>query len=254
MAAGVSVAGVDLSGLTRDEAAAQLEASLASVGAGTLTLDTVNGPVALTYAELGRRADVDAMLDEALAVGRTGNPLERVVEEARTALNPIALGPRVMVDQAVLEARIAALATAVDLEPTPAAVSVSTTGYTETAAVWGRDVDEASTAAAIEAALQPVDAPTTVALPLAVTPVAPTITDTDAMVARSRADRMVAPVVLAHGKDSWDIPVATVRSWVTFGAWSDGSYGPIVDGTAVSEGRQGTGQEGQHEAGLRDAS
>ena len=239
VAAGVSVAGVDLSGLTRDEAAAQLESSLASVGQGTLTLDTVNGPVALTYAELGRRADVDAMLDQALAVGRTGNPLERVVEEARTVLNPIVLGPRVMVDKAILDARIAALATAVDLEPTPAAVSVSTSGYTETAAVWGRDVDEAATAAAIQTALQPVDAPSTVALPLVVTPVAPTITDTDTMVARSRADRMVAPVVLARGKDSWSIPLATVRSWVAFGAWPDGSYGPIVDGAAVTESVKG---------------
>ncbi len=239
VAAGVSVAGVDLSGLTRDEAAAQLESSLASVGQGTLTLDTVNGPVALTYAELGRRADVDTMLDQALAVGRTGNPLERVVEEARTALSPIALGPRVMVDKATLDARIAALATAVNLEPTPAAVSVATSGYTETPAVWGRDVDQAATATAIQEALLPVDAPSTVDLPLVVTPVAPTITDTDAMVARSRADRLIAPVVLARGKDSWSIPLATVRSWVTFGAWPDGSYGPIVDGAAVTESVKG---------------
>jgi vancomycin resistance protein YoaR len=240
VAAGVSVGSTDLSGLTRDEAAARLEASYASVGQGTLTLDTVNGPVTLTYAELGRRPDVEAMLDEALAVGRTGNPLERVVEEARTALNPIAVAPRVMIDKAVLDARIAALAKQVDLEPTPAAVAVSTTsGFTETAAVWGRDVDEASTAAAIQAALQPVDAPTTVALPMAVTPVAPTITDTDAMVARSRADRMIAAVVLAHGSDDWAIPVSTVQSWVTFGAWPDGSYGPIVDQTAIAKAVKG---------------
>ena len=30
-------------------------------------------------------------------------------------------------------------------------------------------------------------------------------------------------------RTSWTIPDTTVRSWVTFGAWPDGSYGPIVD-------------------------
>lgn len=236
VAAGVSVGGADLSGLNRDEAAARLEAAYASVGQGTLTVETVNGPVTVSYAEAGRRPDVDAMLDAALAIGRTGNPLERVVEEARTAFDPLSLAPRVMVDRAVLEARIAALATAVDLGPTPASVAVTPDSFSQTAAVWGRDVDEAATVAAVEAALAPVDAPATTTLPLAVTPVAPTITDTDAMVARSRADRMVgAPVVLAHGKDRWSIPAATVRSWLSFGAWSDGSYGPIVDTAAVGK-------------------
>ena len=43
------------------------------------------------------------MLDEAFAVGRTGNPVERVVEEARTAINRSTVAPRVAIDQAVLD-------------------------------------------------------------------------------------------------------------------------------------------------------
>ena len=53
------------------------------------------------------------------------------------------------------------------------------------------------------------------------------------MIARSRADRMIAPVILTHGKDKWTIADTAVRSWVSFGAWPDGSYGPLVDPAKV---------------------
>ncbi len=233
VAAGVSAGGVNVAGMTRDEAAAALTSAFASVGTGTLTVETASGPTTLTYDQLGRRLDVDAMLDEAFDVGRTGNPLERVVEEARTALNRKNVAPRIVIDQAILASTIAALAAKIDSQPSAAAVTPTADGYQETPAVWGRDVDENAMVASISQALAAPDAPSTLTLPLAVTPVAPAVTDVDAMIARSRADRMVAPVLLAHGKDKWSIPDTTVRSWLSFGAWPDGSYGPLVDPTKV---------------------
>lgn len=233
VAAGVSVGGVNLAGLTRDEAAVKLAGAFAPVGQGTLTLQTEKGPRTLTYAELGRRPDVDAMLDAALAVGRTGTALEKVVDEARTAIGGLDLAPRVTIDQAVLAASLAAIAATIDRNPASAVVRTGPDAFAETPAVWGRDVNEAAMAATITTALSPTDAPAQLTLPLAVDPVAPAVTDTDAMIARSRAGRIVHDVVLAHGKDQWVIPEKTVRSWVSFGAWPDGSYGPLVDGAAI---------------------
>ena len=66
----------------------------------------------IPYADLGRRADVDAMVDEAMAVGRAGNPVERVVADARTALRGVSLSPRVTFDAQRTAERIAALARA----------------------------------------------------------------------------------------------------------------------------------------------
>jgi vancomycin resistance protein YoaR len=233
VASGVTVGGVQVSGMTHDEAAAAVTSAFTSVGTGTLTVDTVNGPTTLTYAELGRRLDVDTMLDEAFAIGRTGDPIQRVVEEARTALNRVNVAPRVVIDQAVLAATIAALASKIDREPTSAVVTTTTDGYGDTPATWGSDVDEAAMVASISDALASPDAPSTLTMPLAVTPVAPAVTDVDAMIARSRADRIVAPVILNHGKDKWTIPPTAVRSWISFGAWPDGSYGPLVDTTKI---------------------
>ena len=51
------------------------------------------GRSSIPYAELGRRADVDAMVAEAMAVGRAGNPVERVIADARTALRGVTLTP-----------------------------------------------------------------------------------------------------------------------------------------------------------------
>ena len=233
VAAGVSIGGTDVSGLTRQDAAAKLQAAFASVGTGTVTLDTPIGSKTLTYAQLGRRPDIDGMLDAAFAVGRTGNPVERVVEEARTAVNHSTVAPRVAIDTDVLEAAIAGLATAIDRTSTSAMVTASSTGMVDTAAVWGRTVDVPAMTSSISAALAAPDAPSTLSIPLAVVPVAPAVTDVDATIARSRANRMVAPIVLNHGKDKWTITDKAVRTWLTFGSWPDGSYGPLVDPTKV---------------------
>jgi vancomycin resistance protein YoaR len=229
VAAGVSIGGVEVAGLTRDEAAAKLEAAFASVGTGAVTLKAATGDTTLTYAQLGRRPDVEAMLDDAFAVGRTGNPLERVVEEARTAVNRLSVAPRVAIDQAVLETSIATLAAKVDRAPVSAIETPGKDAFVDTPAQWGRDVDQAAMVAAITEALAAPDAPAALTIPLEVVPVAPAVTDVDAMIARSRANRMIAPVVLTHNKDQWTIPAATVRGWVTFGTWTDGTYGPMAD-------------------------
>jgi vancomycin resistance protein YoaR len=229
VAAGVSIGGVEVAGLTRAEAAAKLEAAFPSVGTGALTLQAATGNTTLTYAQLGRRPDVDTMLDDAFAIGRTGNPLERVVEEARTAVNRIDVAPRIAIDQAILDASIGALAAKVDRDPVAAMVTAGPDAFVDTPALWGRDVDEAAMVAAITEALASPEAPAAVTIPLKVAAIRPAVTDVDAMIARLQAGRMVAPVVLTHNKDRWTIPTTTVRGWVSFGPWADGSYGPLAD-------------------------
>ena len=112
-------------------------------------------------------------------------------------------------------------------------MSTGPAGFVDTPAIWGRQVDQAAMTATINESLASPDAPSSLAVPLEVSPVAPAVTDVDAMIAHSRANRMIAPVTLTHGKDSWKIADTAVRSWVTFGTWSDGSYGPLADPTMI---------------------
>src|SRR5215204_2434400 len=83
---GVRVGTVDLSGLERDAAAQRLREAYGSLSEGEITLKTPEGKTTISFAEIGRGPDVEAMLAEALAVGREGNPVERVIADARTAI------------------------------------------------------------------------------------------------------------------------------------------------------------------------
>lgn len=237
--AGVSVGNVDLSGLTREEAASQLTGGFASFGAGTLTIQTEHGATILTYAELGRHPDIGAMLDAAFAVGRTGDPVQRVMDEARTALRPIVIAPIAAIDRQVLAGRVAAFAATIDRDPVASAVTIGPGGFRQTTAVWGRAVNEAAIVSAISDKLAIAAAPAswTLAVPIAL--IAPAMTDYDATLARQRAERMIRDVVLAWDPDRWQIPATSVRSWISFGTWQDGSHGPLVDAASIEIAVQG---------------
>ncbi len=90
---GVRVGNVDLSGLGPAAAGDALRDAYTTLGAGTLTIETPAGQRAIAYADIGRGPDVEAMVEEALAVGRTGGPLDRAIADARTALRGVALTP-----------------------------------------------------------------------------------------------------------------------------------------------------------------
>ena len=232
--AGVSVGGVDLTGLTRNEAGTRLTQAFAAVGQGTLTLDAASHPTTIGYGELGRRPDVEAMLDQAFAVGRTGTPVEQVVDEVRTALGRVDLPALVTVDRSVLQARLAATAADLDRPAINATIVAGSADFSATRAATGQAVDQAAMTTAILAQLSATDAPAQLAMPLAIVPLAPSVSDVDALFARVRALQMAHDVILADGTDTWTMPAAAVRSWISFGPGSDGSYGPLVNTARVT--------------------
>src|SRR4051812_3401768 len=100
---GVRAGGVDLAGMTPDAAAARLNAALAGLSQGQVVLNTPSGPASLDYASIGRRADVGMMVTEAMAVGREGSPVERVIADARTAFRGVDLPIRVTYESAAVQ-------------------------------------------------------------------------------------------------------------------------------------------------------
>ena len=69
---GVRVADVELGGMTRAEAKARLTDELPALDAGTATIVAGGVEQTVSYDELGRGYELDAMLDEAMGVGREG--------------------------------------------------------------------------------------------------------------------------------------------------------------------------------------
>ncbi len=214
--AGVHAGSVDLSGLTRAQAAAKLTAAYGGLGQGTLTLSLPDGPSTLTYADLGRQLDVNAVLDAALLVGRTGNPLERVVDEVRTAVRGTNVAPVVTFDRATLEASIALLAAKIDTPAVNASIRSSATGFVGTTSSDGRALSTQALERQIIVALAPLSSPAaqTIDISADLVAVAPKVTSAQAAQAAAGGNGEVAPIVLMHGTDSWTIPAATVASWL----------------------------------------
>ena len=94
---GVSVGDVDLSGLSPEEARAQLESTYGTFGDGTITLTGPDGDVTVGYDEIGREPDIDAMVagrahrrpagrDDGRPAGRAPDGPPRHHADARRAL------------------------------------------------------------------------------------------------------------------------------------------------------------------------
>ena len=233
---GVHVGSVDVSGLTRDEAAARLTAAYASLSEGTLTLKLPDGTSTVSYASLGRQLDVNAVVDAAMAVGRTGNPLQRVSDEIRVAFKGTTIAPVVTFDQAALASGIGSVASAASIPPVNATIKSSPTGYTSTASAEGRSLSESALASQVMTALGPVDAGAQQTLDVSsdLVAIAPTFSSASAAQTAAAANADIAPIVLSHETDSWTIPAATVASWLVVTVKPDGTYDVQADPSKVS--------------------
>ena len=88
---GVSVGGVELSGLSPAAAAERLDAELPSLATGHAVVVVGEDEAIVEYEELGRGYETQAMVDAAFGIGRNGNPLADGLERLRSLAKPAAL-------------------------------------------------------------------------------------------------------------------------------------------------------------------
>ncbi|MDP9363490.1 MAG: peptidoglycan binding domain-containing protein, partial [Chloroflexota bacterium] len=125
---GVEVAGVRVGGMAPAEARAALDERWARYAATPLTLAAGDQTFALTPAKAGARLDTEATLDAALAYGRGGSLWTRSREWTRALVRGATVAPRVVVDAAVAERELRAIAAEVVRTPTDAAIRMDAAG------------------------------------------------------------------------------------------------------------------------------
>ena len=231
---GVRVGEVDLSGLTPDAARSALADAYAPLGGGHVVVAGPDGDLLIGYGEIGRRADVDAMLDAALGAGRQGEPVADLIGAPQAALHGIRLEPLVVYDQAKLEAAVAAVAKTIDRAPVDATLTVSKSGtFTMTPSRDGRVVDQAALVAAIAGEVGALDAPEELREEITLVAEPPAIDTGDAETALAAGERMVADLVLARGDRTWTIRGKELRRLITFSPTVDGGIVPVFDVTGI---------------------
>jgi vancomycin resistance protein YoaR len=228
---GVRIGGLDLSGLDPVAAADRVRTEYASLGEGQLVLSGPDGTTVITYAQIGRGPDVEAMVAEAMAIGRDGGPIERVIADARTALRGATVEPRVTFDPEALSAELGAFAESLAVEPRDAEVVVDEddTFKVNYAANGRQALLEAPLDEAL-AAITALDAPSRVEVTVPTVVVPPVITTDEARDALSTANRLTAGIALELDEDEKrTISAARLRGWVTFGPTADGGYAATLD-------------------------
>ncbi len=229
---GVRVGSVDLSGLDRATARDRLEQAYASFGEGTVEVKLGESSTTISFAEIGRKADVDRMLDDAFAVGRSSSTVGRILGELQALSRTLTIPPAITVNGQALVDRVAAIARAAESQPVDATAVVTQTGFATTPAHTGVRVDQGTAAADIAAQLATVDAPSQLTITLNPEDLPPAITDANAQLARAQAAIMAQDVTLAAGTDHWTVPAAAVHGWFSF-AIVDGRVRVAVDAKAA---------------------
>lgn len=122
---GVSSMGVDLSGYTRDEARTILAASLQRFARTPVTLRHKGREWRPLPEELGIGLEFQDTVDDAYAVGREGNPLQRLQAQLSSLGSGRSVGsPRFVVDSARRTVYLTRLAREIDQAPIDAQISV----------------------------------------------------------------------------------------------------------------------------------
>ena len=235
---GVNVAGVELTGLDRSAAAERLGNELPALDTGAAVVSVGETEIAVPYADLGRGYETDTMLDAALGVGRSGNPIADAIDRLRSLLHPTTLPVVVHAYDADALASIAGdVAAELSRPPREAAVLRDGATFTVRESAEGQGIAEADVASALGAAVDNAD-PADVRIELTATTLPPVVDTATAEAAAAEAEAMASRLKLtipgADDAESLVIKAATLAASISFGPEGAEAYTARVDPAAIT--------------------
>jgi vancomycin resistance protein YoaR len=236
MLPGVDVGGVSVGGLSRAQAEAKLRQSLPDLSQGELSVEISGGAAGVTpvsYAELRRDYDMDAMLDQALGVGRAGHPLDQLGSQMRTLMDGVTVPVIASWDADRLAERIAEISAAAEAEPVDATITRPEGAYEVTPSVEGAAVDEAQALSLAMAALDNVSAADT-QIEIEAASVAPAVTTAQAQAAADSANAVSAEALrLTASGTTKTIDAETINGWVRLEPVSTGEWAVVLEDAPI---------------------
>ena len=151
---GVSVAGVDVSGLSRENAAAKIKKSLTFPESGRIVLRSGQNVWIATPSDLGGQLDADATALEAYNYGRTGNFFPAINDELNAWQVGVVLPPVVVFDQGLATEYLQNLTAAVEKPVVEASLVINGLDVTSQPGQVGYKLDIESTLVYLHAQLQ----------------------------------------------------------------------------------------------------
>ncbi|HTG46377.1 MAG TPA: L,D-transpeptidase family protein [Actinomycetota bacterium] len=152
---GVTIAGVDVGGMTRDEARSAVEASVARTLSGSLTVIVGDHTWTKSQNSLGRTAAVEPAIDRALDVGTSMGTFDRFWHRVHARV-AVAVPLHYRTPAASVRALVDQIAGTVMVKPTNASIGMEpdASNLTFIHAAAGRSIDQRSATIAIDRALR----------------------------------------------------------------------------------------------------
>jgi vancomycin resistance protein YoaR len=216
IAPGVHVGNIDLSGMDEATARQTLTAAFAPIGQGQVLVAADSKTTTITYQQINRHVDIDALITAAFQVGRDGTAMQRIVAVFQTAATGTNLTPTVVFDQSLLESAMANTVNSSNVVYTNAKVILKDGAFTTTPSAPGRRFDSSQVLPSLETQLTDINAPSQIAVGLTGSDWPANISDAEAATAAQQATTISAPLILANGGQKWPIPTATVQTWFKF--------------------------------------
>lgn len=231
----VRVYDVALGGLEEDDATRSLTERTGLLAAQPATLVFEGRTWTATPADLGVGYDVDGSVAAAMAVGREGGPIGGVLRGVGLGGGEVTVPLGVTFDHGRFDAFLDTVESEIAVAPVDANVAVSGTEVTLIPAQDGRGIERERLRGEL---LRQVGALLPVSLALEIVVRTPAISNEAAAAATAQVRQaLVAPLVLTHGDESWELPVA--------------EFGPLLRLVPTTVGGPGVGIA-LEEGGLRN--
>ncbi len=212
IAEGVTISGVDVGGMTADEARAALEARAAEYATQPVVFTAGGEEIMLRPRRLEVQANWDAVVDRALAEG-DGFVLFRGFKRISLRISGSELAPSVSANEAALDRQLDRLAARIDRAPKEAAIVLEGTEPVVAAAKQGVELDRQAAAGVLVATLGSFERDGPVALPTRIAQPEVTAAELQPVAARVRM-ALSGPVELGFRKTSVTITPKRLASFL----------------------------------------
>jgi vancomycin resistance protein YoaR len=190
---GVSALGIDLSGMTQDEALAALESRFNYDQEAVFTFRDADRFWQMTATELGVSFDLEATVTEAFAAGHSGDIFADLTNQARAWLGGRSVSPVVTYDQNEAVGQLLSIAETIDIAPVNASLQVEGSVVTSTPGQVGRSLDLNATLDQLNDTI--ISLTTGAELSLIINETPPVVWNADAAASQTRA-ALSGPVTL----------------------------------------------------------
>jgi vancomycin resistance protein YoaR len=232
---GTSVAGVQLGGLDRASAEVRLREQLPSLSSGHISITFGDTKDTIQYTDIGRDYDMQAMLDQAFAVGRSGDLLAQVQQQLQVGMHGATIDSRVTWNEQALESKIYDLAIAAQIDPVDAAIVRNGAKFAVTPSSTGTTIDVSSawqqalaTVSTLSAADTSVNVEPAVSQPAVTTEMAQQAVDRVEAVAGS-------DITLSGDGVTQTLTTDAIRGWIRLEPAGTGQWNVVVEQAPITQ-------------------